>query len=237
VGIDATVFTFTFLLSVVTAIAFGLAPAWQTSRFDLQTGLREQGRVSDTRGQQRLRSALVSAEVALAVTLLIGSALLLRTVSGLLAVPWRFEPNHVLTMRTLVLGDAARRWNLIQSMIERVEALPEVRAVGAIQFLPLSGFANRWSFRFVGRPEAHAPEKIQADGATVSHGYLAAMGISLLRGREFTRADGRNSPRVALVNQACVRKYLTNEDPIGLQILGDWSDAKPAERPPRVPSK
>jgi putative ABC transport system permease protein len=229
-SLDASVLTFTLLLSLISAIAFGLAPAWQVSRFDLQTGLREHGRsASDTPGQHRLRSTLVAAEVALAVTLLITAGLLLRTFAGLLTTPLGFQPKGVLTMRTLVLGDPARRWNLIQSILDRVEILPDVRAAGAIQFLPLSGFANRWTFRFIERPQADAAEKMQADGATVTYGYLPAMGIPVLRGRDFSRRDGINNPRVALVNEAFVRKYLPTEDPIGLHIVGDWADAAHTE--------
>jgi putative ABC transport system permease protein len=228
--LDGRVLVFTLVLSLLTAAIFGLVPAWQVSRFDMQSSLREHGRgAGDSRGQHRLRSALVIGEVALAVMLLVGAGLLLRTFSHLLQVRLGFQPENVLTMRTFVTGDPARRSHLVESILDRVQSLPEVRAAGTIQFLPLSGFTNNWVFRFVGRPDPPEMERIYPDGSTVSHGYFAALGIPILRGRDFGRQDNLNSPRVALVNEAFVRKYCPDEDPIGLRITGDWADTKPTE--------
>ncbi|MCL4850324.1 MAG: ABC transporter permease [Bryobacteraceae bacterium] len=229
-SLDARVLVFTVVLSLLTAVVFGLAPASQVSRFDLQAALREQGRgTSDSRGQQRLRSALVVGEVALAAVLLAGAGLLLQTFAGLLQVKLGFQPANVLTMRIFVTGDAVRRSNLVEGVLDRIRTLPEVRAVGAIQFLPLTGFTNNWVFRFAGRPEPVGTEQTQADGSTVSHGYFAAMGIPILRGRDFDKRDHLNSPPVALVNESFVRKYCRNEEPIGQRIVGDWANSKPAE--------
>src|SRR5207244_3512905 len=127
--LDAGVLAFTVGLSLLTAILFGLAPAWQASRFDLQAALREHGRgTGDSCRQQRSRAALVVGEVALAVVLLVGAGLLLRTFSQLLEVKLGFQPEQVLTMRMFVTGGAARRSNLVESVLDRVESLPEVRA-------------------------------------------------------------------------------------------------------------
>jgi len=228
--LDIRVLGFTLALSLLTAIVFGLAPAWQASRFDLQGALKEHGRGSgDTRGQQRFRSALVVGEVALAVVLLVGAGLLLRTFSQLLQVKLGFQPEHVLTMHMVVTGGAARRANLVEGILDRVEALPEVRAVGTIQFLPLGGWTNRGPLHFVGRPAPAAPESMESDTSVVSHGYFAAMGIPVLRGRPFGRQDRMGSRRVALVNQSFVNRYCRQEDPLGLRISGDWSDPAPAE--------
>jgi putative ABC transport system permease protein len=230
VHLDIRVLVFTLALSLLTAIVFGLAPAWQASRFDLQAALKEHGRgAGGTRGQQRFRSALVVGEVALAVVLLVGAGLLLRTFSQMLQVKLGFQPEHVLTMRMLVTGDTARRANLVEGVLDRVEALPEVRAVGTIQFLPLGGWTNRGPFHFVGRPDPAAPESMESDTSVVSHGYFAAMGIPVLRGRPFGRQDRMGSQRVALVNQSFVNKYCRHEDPLGLRISGDWSDPAPVE--------
>jgi putative ABC transport system permease protein len=230
VHLDIRVLGFTLLLSLLTAVAFGLAPAWQLSRFNLQTALKGHGRgAGGNRGQQRLRAALVIGEVALAVVLLVGAGLLLRTFTRLLDVKLGFEPEQVLTLRTFLTGDPARRSNLIESVLERVETLPEVRAAGIIQFLPFGGHTNQGPFHFVGRAQPADPESMESDVSTVSRGYFAAMGIPVLSGRPFGRQDRIDSPRVAVVNQSFVKKYCPNQDPIGQRILGDWSNPKPTE--------
>lgn len=230
VRLDARVLAFTVALSLLTAIVFGLAPAWQVSHFNLQAALAERGRGgSDSRGQQRVRAALVTGEVALAVVLLAGAGLLLRTVSNLFQVKLGFEPEQVLTMRMFLTDDAPRRANLVESILDRVETLPGVRAVGTIQFLPLGGWTNNGPFHFVGRPKPADPKSMESDVSTVSRGYFEAMGIPLVRGRSFDRRDRMESPRVAVVNQAFVDRYCPREDPLGQIILGDWANPRPTE--------
>lgn len=228
VHLDWRVLAFTVTLSLLTAIVFGLAPAWQAIRVDLQSALRGHGGSGNGgRSQRRFRSALVIGEVALAVVLLVGAGLLLRTFSRLLAVKLGFQPEQALTMRMLVTGEPAARSNLVESILDSVETLPGVNAVGTIQFLPLSGWTNNGPFYFVGRPRPADPASMEFDVSTVSRGYFAAMGIPVLRGRPFGRQDRLDSPRVALVNESFVRKYSAEEDPIGRVILGDWANPKP----------
>jgi len=230
VYLDIRVLGFTLLLCLLTAVAFGLAPAWQLSRLDLQTALKGHGRgAGGVRAQQRLRAALVIGEVALAVVLLVGAGLLLRTFTRLLDVKLGFEPEQALTMRTFVTGDTARRSNWIERVVERVEALPDVRAAGVIQFLPFGGHTNQGPFHFIGREQPTDPQSMESDVSTVSRGYFAAMGIPVLSGRPFGRQDRIDSPRVAVVNQSFVKKYCPNQDPIGHRIVGDWSNPKPTE--------
>lgn len=230
VHLDWRVLAFTVALSLLTAIAFGLAPAWQATRVDLQAGLQAHGRSgAGSRSQRRFRSAIVVGEVALAVMLLVGAGLLLRTFSRLLEVKLGFQPEQALTMRMLVTGQPAARSNLVESILERVERLPGVNAAGTIQFLPLSGWTNNGPFHFVGRPLPRDPMSMESDVSTVSRGYFAAMGIPILRGRPFGRQDRLDGPRVALVNESFVRKYSPDEDPIGRVILGDWANPKPTE--------
>ena len=227
---DIRVLSFTVLLVLLTSVVFGLAPAWQVSRLDLQTALKGHGqRGAQGHGQQRLRSALVVGEVAVAVVVLVGAGLLLRTFYHLLEVKLGFQPEQVLTMRTLVTGDPAHRSALVESVLEHVETLPEVRAAGTIQFLPLTGFTNTGPFHFVGKALPAKPEDMESDISTVSRGYVAAMGIPLLRGRPFDKRDRIDSRRVALVNESFVKRYCSNEDPIGQQIIGDWANPKPTE--------
>jgi len=232
-GLDWRVLVFTIALSVITGIVFGLAPALQLSQFQLESALRGQsalrGHGAGIRGQQGFRSALVVGEVAMAVVLLVGAGLLVRTFSAMLSVKLGFQPEQVLTMRTFVLGDAPRRAALIDGMRDRVAALPDVLAVGTIQFLPLSGMTNSGPFRVIGWPDEGAARNRQADTATVSRGYFSAMGIPIVRGRAFGPQDKLGAKRVTLVNQAFVNKFFPREDPIGRLAVGDWSSPTPAE--------
>lgn len=230
VRLDVSVLAFTVALSVLTAILFGLVPAWQVSRFNLQAALAEHGRGGgDSRGQHRVRAAIMTSEIALAVVLLAGSGLLLRTFANLLQVKLGFEPEQVLTMKLFLTDDAPRRANLVESILERVETLPGVQAVGTIQFLPLSGWTNNGPFYFVGRPKPTDPMNMASDVSTVSRGYFEAMGIQLVRGRSFDLRDRMQSPRVAVVNQAFVDRYSPQQDPLGQVILGDWANPRPTE--------
>jgi putative ABC transport system permease protein len=225
-GRDARVFAFTAVLAVLTAITFGLVPAWQASQFDLQPALKQPGRGADSRGPQRLRAALVVGEVALAVMLLIGAGLLIRTFSHLLQVKLGFQPEDVLTLRLFITGEPAKRSSLVERVLDRVETLPDV-AAGTIQFLPLGGFTTNGPFHFVGRPKPADPMSMESDVSTVSRGYFAAMRIPVVRGRPFGRQEQLDSPRAALVNQSFVNKYSPTEDAIGRVIIGDWANPKP----------
>jgi putative ABC transport system permease protein len=147
----------------------------------------------------------------------------------LLDVKLGFRPEQALTMRMLVTGEPAARSNLVESILERVETVPGVNAVGTIQFLPLGGHTNNGPFHFVGRPRPADSMSMESDVSTVSRGYFAAMGIPVLRGRPFGRQDHLDGPRVALVNASFVRKYSPDEDPIGRVILGDWANPKPTQ--------
>jgi predicted permease len=230
VSLDGRVLGFTVALSLFTAIVFGLAPAWQATRVDLQAALNAYGRsAAGARIHRRFRSALVVGEVALAVVLLVGAGLLLRTFTRLLDVKLGFQPDQALTMRMLVMGEPEARSNLVESILDRIETLSGVEAAGTIQFLPLSGWTNNGPFHFVGRPLPIDPKSMESDVSTVSRGYFAAMGIPVLRGRPFGRQDRLEGPRVAVVNESFVRKYSPDQDAIGRVILGDWANPRPTE--------
>jgi putative ABC transport system permease protein len=229
-GLDFRVLAFTLILSCLTAVVFGLVPAWRASQIDFQASVKSQGRGTiGAKGQDRMRSILVVSEVSLAVVLLVGAGLLLRTVSKMTAVKLGFQPENAFSMRTIVFGNPMERANLTESILERVEQLPGVSAAGTIQFLPLTGMTNQGPFHFVGRSLPSDPLKTESDVSTVSRGYFEAVGMELLRGRAFGHEDRMNSPRVVLVNQAFVNKYSREEDPLGRVIIGDWADPKPAE--------
>jgi len=172
---------------------------------------------------------LIVGEVGLASVLLVGAGLLLGTFSQLINVNLGFQPEQALTMRMLLIDPPAVRSNLVERILDRVETLPGVNAVGTIQFLPLAGHTNNGPFHFVGRPQNANSMASESDVSTVSRGYFAAMGIPVLRGRPFDRQDRLDGPRVALVNESFVKRYSADEDPLGRVILGDWPNPKPTE--------
>ncbi len=227
-GLDGHVLVFTLALSCLTTALSGLVPAWSVSRVDLQSSLKSQARgMIGGRGQDRIRSVFVVAEVGLSVVLLIGAGLLLRSFLNLTDVKLGFQPDHVVTMRTLVTGDPAPRARLVEAILDRVETLPGVRSAGTIQFLPLAGLTNRGPFHFVGRALPPDPSLMMSDVATVSRGYFASIGMDLVQGRQFGRQDQIDTPRVALVNRAFKIRYSREADPIGQTIIGDWANPKP----------
>jgi len=243
IALDWRVLLFTMALSTLTALLFGLLPAWNACRVDPQTALRERGaggsssRSGGGRRHTQFRSALVIGEVALAVVLLVGAGLLLRTFSKLLQIDLGFQPAQVLTMR-LFLPDAAdvKRANLIEQMLQRIEALPGVTAASTIQFLPVAGGTSGTGFRFAdgdrdGGASADAdsaPGQI-TEASLVSRGYFSAMGVPVLQGRAFTSRDRMGSPRVVIVNRAFVRKFCPDGRALGRSITVDWSNKAPTE--------
>jgi len=225
-GLDARVLTFTIAVSLLTALLCGLTPAWQVSRFNIQRTFSGRG-VLDLQVHQRLRRTLVVAQVSLAVVLLIGAGLLLRTFSSLLHVRLGFQPERVLTMQMLILGDRSGRANKVEAILDHVQALPEVHAAGTIQFLPL-GPTSGTGFYFEGKPKPAAGDQT-TEASLVSRGYFAAMAIPIVQGRAFDERDRIGSPRVCLINQSFARKYFPNQDPIGRQIVVAWTNEAPTQ--------
>jgi putative ABC transport system permease protein len=229
--LDLRVLAFAVGVSFLSTLLCGLVPAWQASRFDIQKTLRDNSsRTSEGLLHGRLSGTLVVSQVALAVVLLIGAGLLLRTFSHLLDVRLGFQPERVLTMQMLVQGDEAQRANKVEAILDRMHALPEVRAAAAIQFLPL-GPTSGTGFYMEGEPEP-APTKQHRAGvevSLVSRGYFAAMRIPVLAGRPFDERDRIGSPRVCLVNSSFARQYFPGRNPIGHRIVVEWSDEVTAE--------
>jgi putative ABC transport system permease protein len=231
VGIDRWVLWFTFGVSVVSAILFGLAPAFQTSRLDLRGSLKEAAMTSQVGftifGRHRTRSMLVISQVALALVLLAGSGLLIRSFWRLVTVDPGFDPRNVLTMSLSLPSrkypTTQARNAFFQDVLERVAALPGVTAVGAVNMSPISGGAVTYSFEVEGRPSAQAGESPEAELESISPGYFRAMGVKLLHGRNFTNQDRSSAPAVAIVSQALARRYWPNEDPVRRRIHGGWS--------------
>ena len=226
VVIDLRAALFLFSATLFTSIAFGLAPALQASSVNVNETLKEGGRgQSEGVGRNRLRSLLVISEFALALVLLIGAGLMVRTFSALHAVDSGFNPHHVISMIVSVAGtreaDPARRAVFYHQLIDRVRALPGVQAAGAINHLPLAGDQWGWPFVVEGRPKPRPGESPGAVYRMVTPGYFAAMRLPLLRGRDVAESDDATSPGVVIINQRAASQYWPGEDPIGKRISFD----------------
>jgi putative ABC transport system permease protein len=227
--LDVRILAFTAEISLLTTLLCSLVPAWQVSRFDIQTSLRDGSRrASETHVHRHLAGTLVISQVALAVVLLIGAGLLLRTFSHLLNVQLGFQPERVLTMQMLILGDESQRANKVEAILDRIRSLHEVRAAGTIQFLPL-GPTSGTGFHIEGQPEPAPAEKPITEASLVSGGYFAAIGIPVLAGRPFDERDRIGSPRVCLINRSFARRFYPDQDPIGRRIIVAWTKQAPTE--------
>jgi putative ABC transport system permease protein len=225
VRIDGWVLGFTALVSLLTGLLFGLAPALQAGSIDQNDSLKEGGRAGGGAPRQRLRALLVVGEVAISLVLLIGAGLLVRSFLRVTGDDRGFEGSRVLTA-TLALPfapypDAARQTAFYAQLLERVSALPGVEAAGVTSHLPLGGDNTNSGLLIEGRtfPDNDPPF---ADDRLVSPGYFKAMGIPILKGRGFTERDDATAPRVALINETLARKFFPGEDPIGKRIDMNW---------------
>jgi putative ABC transport system permease protein len=223
IGVDGGVMLFTLVVSLATGLLFGLAPALHVARTDLQSTLREGGRsgAADVSGSG-LRRALVVAEMALALTLLVGAGLLIRSVGRLQGVDPGFDPSRLLTFnmampRAKYASDTAQIQFLDQTLAA-IAATPGVRAVGSTSTLPFGGSWSTGSFDIEGyQPPADQPGP-WGDIRIVSPGFFEALRIPLRRGRLLDARDGPEAPPVAVVDDELVRRYFRNEDPIGKRI-------------------
>ena len=232
IGLDVTCLYFTFATTCATAVAFGFMPALRASHVDPQVAIREQtGGATVDRRHHRIRGALVIGEVALAVVLLVGAGLLLRTLSNLGRVNLGFQPAETLTMG-LFLGvrPPETRIAAVDQILDRVESVQGVKAVGTIQFLPLRGATCGTGFWLEEHAATRDPTRaLSTECALVSRGYFAAMRIPVLDGRAFDRRDRLASPRVVVVNQAFARRFFRDGRAIGRRVLVQSSNQAMAE--------
>jgi len=224
VKIDATVLAFTLFISLVTGLLFGLAPALRTMKENLVDALKDgmRGGASDATLKNRTRSLLVVFESAVAVMLLIGAGLLIRSLVALQGVEPGFDPNNVLTLRVDLprqkYDTPDKTSNFFQQLETRVASLPGVEAVGSTTELPLSGQANDMPFTVEGRPSVGSNEAF-ADFRRVNQNYLSAMRIPLRRGRNFTEQEVRQNAKVIIVSQQLVDTTFPDEDPLGKRLI------------------
>jgi predicted permease len=219
VGVDWRVMAFAFLVSLLTGIVFGLIPALQSSKTDLTTTLKESsGRSGTGFRQNKARSVLVVTEVALALVLLIGSALLIRTAMALGRVNPGFDATNVLTMRMSLTGPRYQSAQGVQQMIkngvEQMKALPGVVDVSATCCVPLTG-GYGLPFTIVGRP-VEGPGPFHGGGGwmTVSPRYFEVFKVPVKRGRTFEDRDEATSPPVVIINETMARRYWPDKDPL-----------------------
>jgi putative ABC transport system permease protein len=221
IGVDVRVFGFTLVISFLTGIIFGLVPALQGSRTDLNEPLKEGGRSSAGGKSNRLGGVLVIAEVALALLLLVGAGLMLRSFIRVMSVDPGFDPQNVLTT---VIGLPGSKYPVPQreaffgQLLERLRALPGVRSAGAV-YPPLGFIEFSDGFDIIGRPRAATDEPNLFAPRYVSTDYFKTMNIRLLKGRVFTEADGPDSVPVVVINEAMARQYWPNENPIGWRLV------------------
>jgi putative ABC transport system permease protein len=222
INLDWRVLAFTLFASVLTGILFGLAPALQISKTDVQESLKESGRgASGSRRHNRLRNLLIVGEVALSVVLLVGAGLLFRSFMQLQSVNTGFTPQQLLTVRLSPAGSNYRRdadyISFYSQAIQRVSAIPGVEAVGAINTLPLDKGPTA-GFRIEGRPPLTIDKWPGGNYRTVSTDYFRTMNIPLVLGRAFNEHDTENAPLVMIVNEALAKRDFPNENAVGKRI-------------------
>jgi putative ABC transport system permease protein len=221
--IDGTVIAFASGLSLVTAVLFGLVPAFASSRMRLNESLNEGGRTGGSyRFGRWLRSVLIVSEVAIALVLLAGAGLLLRSFAHLTHVEPGFETAQRLTVTTLLpqpkYAEAAAMTSFYTQALERIRALPGIESVALTSTVPVSGNDEIYSLAFEGRPPLPPGQGVSALYYLVSPDYFKTMGIPVLKGRIFSEKDRDGTARVAIVNDEFVRLHYPNEDPIGRRI-------------------
>ncbi|HEU4508115.1 MAG TPA: ABC transporter permease [Pyrinomonadaceae bacterium] len=231
VNVDANVLAFTLGVSLLTGLIFGLAPALQASRFNLNEALKEGGRDSSAGGHgSHIRSLLVIAEVAVSLVLLIGAGLLIHSFVRLRSVDPGFRTDNLLTMRIalpkLKYPDHATRTAFHDELLRRVTAVPGVRSAAVTNWIPLTLQGDTFGVTVEGRPDPGAQNMPDVVTRVVSFDYLNTMGIQLLRGRPFDhQQDKVDSPPVAIISETTARRLWPDEDPLGKRLKAGGADS------------
>jgi predicted permease len=235
-GLDLRVLLFTLVLSLGTVLLFGFVPALLSSRTNLNDTLKDfSSRSTVDRSRRRLRDLLIIGEVALALILLAGAGLLIRSFRELLSVDLGFDPNQVLAGGILLPEDRypqpEQQAAFFQKLVERIQTLPGVAAAAVSNSVPLSGLNDQGGFGIEGRPDPPlGAAGLQANRPKVSSDYFQVMGMRLLRGRGFTEQDKAGNPEVAIISDVAAQRYWPDEDPLGKRISLNRRDGKPVWR-------
>jgi putative ABC transport system permease protein len=230
IELDRSVLFFTFLISLITGLVFGIVPALRTAGLDLRGTLNENSRGSTSGpGHHRLRGVLVASEMALAVLLLVGSGLLLRSFSRLQDVPPGFQSDHLLVadipLSQTAYSKPEQRYQFFDRLVERAKVLPGMRSAGAASFLPVSGGGSIIHFNITGHPPKTPHDYVAAGYRTVTPNYLETLGVPLLQGRLLTPRDNEKAPAVVVINATMAKTHFAGENPLGKRIqLGAMPD-------------
>ena len=231
IGIDSRVFLFTLGITLLTGLVFGVAPALQTSRLDLNENLKESGRRgAGGERHNRLGSLLIVSEVALSFMLLVGAGLLVKSFMRIRDVSPGFNPNNVLTMRMGLMPGKYKqgepRAQVFRQAVEKIKAVPGVEAVGGVLSMPLGGDTLSVGRSYIREGRPFTPEEsANASYLVITPDYFRALQIPLAGGRAFTDQDNDQSPKVLIVNQTMARQLWPSESPVGKRIT-IWRDEK-----------
>jgi predicted permease len=231
--VDGRVLGFSLLISILSGVIFGLAPALQAARPALNETLKAGGRnLSGGLGRNRLLNSLVVSEIALALTLLIGAGLMIRSLQRLQAVDPGFNSERLLTMQVSLPAQAYAQEKISafgQQLRERLQALPGAQAVALASDLPFSGNTSAGPVELEGQPVTSSGGETRMYRHRVTPGFFSTLGIPLIKGRDFTDSDHAQAPRVVIISEAMARRYWPNEDPIGKRLREDsQGDPTPA---------
>ena len=224
VSVNVPVLLFTLGLSLLTGIVFGLAPALEATRFDLQGALKEGGKnVGGTAGSHHLRNLFVVTQVALALVLLVGAGLLVRSFKRLQSVDPGFNSQNLLTVRVSVpfakYNTDQKRIDFYQQVLTQMRSIPGVESVGAINTAPFTGLYSGTTVEIVGAPPLPPGQELKTGVCVTDANYFQTMQIPLLRGRFFTHQETTEERHVVVVNETFVQKNLNGEDPLGKRLI------------------
>ncbi len=251
-GINTQVLVFLAMVSIFCGVLFGLAPALRISRIDLANSIKQGSAQSGVGGgAKRMRDVLVVAEVALALMLFSGATLMLRSFINVRDLDPGFRPAHVLAVETELpfpkYKDVSRRNAFFEQVLDRVNHLPGVVAAGCTTWLPLTQDGGAGAIVIEGQPPLRPGQAMIPNLRMISDKYMQAIGMTLIKGREFNSSDGANTPKVAIINQAAAEKFWHSENPVGtrfqrqqpnapwITIVGIVADVRQAglDQPPR----
>ncbi len=223
VSLDRWVLFFTLAVSLVTGLLFGIVPALRTAKLDLRETLNESSRGSTAGpGHHRIRGALVAGEIAMAMLLLVGAGLLLRSFSRLQDIPPGFQADHLLVadlpLSLVAYAKPEQRFQFFDRIVERVKSLPGVRSAAAASFLPVSGGGGLLHFNIYGRPPKSPHDYIATGYRTTTPNYFETLGMPLAEGRFFTAADTEKAPAVVVINATMAKTYFPGENPLGKRL-------------------
>jgi putative ABC transport system permease protein len=229
IALDNRVLGFTMLVSLLTALLFGLAPALQASRPDLNETLKEGGKGGGSSSRMmRARNALIVVEVAMALVLLVGAGLLIKSFRRLQEVEPGFDPRNLLTMRLFLpqskYAEPKQQQAFFEQALKRIGSLPGVQAVGTATWIPTLGGGDTY-FTIEGKPFPDPNRKVTAFNPMVSHDYLRAMKIPLIKGRHFTEPETKEEKaKTVIINEAFARAYFADDEPLGKRLIIDMGE-------------